>query len=129
MTPAEELRSAAARLRDDRNCDNQDLHSESSELLAMVAVLLRAREPLAAWLERAAKHYEGAVTAATQVWGDVEHPRAVEFIDTGIGLSGAFPVAAAVNGPQRPGPVQGGPIVDHRDPVQMVDSLLREDRS
>lgn len=55
MTPAEELRTAAASLRDVRNCANYDLDCDSLELLALIAKLLKAREPLASLLDEAAK--------------------------------------------------------------------------
>jgi len=53
-TPTEELRAAAVRLRDNRNCEGFLVDCNSRELLEMIRVLLRAREPLIGWLEDAA---------------------------------------------------------------------------
>ena len=50
-TPADELRTAAATLRDDRNCDGYTADSNSRELLAMIRILLNARAALADWLD------------------------------------------------------------------------------
>ncbi|HEY6116453.1 MAG TPA: hypothetical protein VI172_10880 [Candidatus Dormibacteraeota bacterium] len=52
--PTEELRAAAARLRDNRNCEGFLVDCNSRELLEMIRVLLRTREPLIRWLEDAA---------------------------------------------------------------------------
>lgn len=54
MTPTEELRAAAARLRDDRNVTTGSVDSDSRELLEMIRLLLGAREPLIRLLEDAA---------------------------------------------------------------------------
>ncbi|MGW0582404.1 hypothetical protein ACWD25_42225 [Streptomyces sp. NPDC002920] len=53
-TPTEELRAAAARLRDDRNITGYLVDCNSRELLEMIRTLLAAREPLIRWLEDAA---------------------------------------------------------------------------
>ncbi|MGW1001758.1 hypothetical protein [Streptomyces sp. NPDC002520] len=51
-----ELRTAAARLRDDRNLNGHRVDSGSRELLEMIRILLRLREPLARWLEEQAQY-------------------------------------------------------------------------
>ncbi|MCQ9178571.1 hypothetical protein KMT30_05910 [Streptomyces sp. IBSBF 2953] len=53
-THTDELRAAAARLRDDRNVNGHRVDCDSRELLEMIRVLLAAREPLIRWLETAA---------------------------------------------------------------------------
>lgn len=95
MTPAEQLRLAAARLRDDRNCDGHNVDCRSRELLAMIAALLRTREPLAALLEGAAEEIEQDADA----------------IGTAP-VEAALTAARAVLAPPRPGHVQGGHITD-----------------
>lgn len=91
-----ELTTAVTRLRDDHNCDNQRVDSTSRELLGMISALLRAREPLAAWLEGELHRWDPE--ADIQSW-DHSHERALA-------------VARAINAPARPGTLQGGPIVD-----------------
>jgi hypothetical protein len=95
-TPIDELRAAAARLRDDRNCNNFRVDCNSRELLDMIRVLLRAREPLAAWLEHEITRYDPA--ADIQV---ADHSHEI-----------ALAVARAINAAAEPGPVRGGAILD-----------------
>ncbi|MEU3899776.1 hypothetical protein [Streptomyces sp. NPDC045251] len=49
----QELRTAAARLRDDRGTRGR-VDSDSRELLETLRILLKVREPLACWLEEQA---------------------------------------------------------------------------
>lgn len=95
-SPTEELRAAAARLRDDRNCDGFRVDCNSRELLDMIRVLLRAREPLAAWLEHEITRYDPG--AGIQV---TDHSHEI-----------ALAVARAINAAAEPGPVRGGTILD-----------------
>jgi hypothetical protein len=95
MTPAEECRAAAARLRDDRNCDGHNVDSPSRELLAMIAALLRAREPLAQLLDGAAEEMEADADAINAAPCD-----------------NALTLARAVLADARPGHVQGAVITD-----------------
>lgn len=100
MNPAvkaiEELRAAAARLRDEQNCDGFTVDCNSRELLDMIRVLLRAREPLAAWLEHEATRYDPEATVQVT---DRSHEIAIA-------------VARAINATAEPGPMRGGPILD-----------------
>lgn len=124
MTPADELRAAAATLRNDRNCNNQRLDSNSRELLTMTAALLRAREPLAAVLERAATAYDAAVTAARRVWPD-DPAKQASFPADDKGHQLALAVARAVNAARRPGHAQGGPIADRLDPQTLLRDIAK----
>jgi hypothetical protein len=109
-TPVEELRTAAKRLRDTRNCDGFNVDSNSRELLDMIRVLLRAREPLAKWLEDAATIHLPDNECG---YCDPQHNR--------LGLPcPALAVARAVNAAATPGPVLGGKIVDHAAPVRAL---------
>src|SRR3546814_2021503 len=94
-TPIDELRTAAARLRDDRNCDGFRVDCNSRELLDMIRVLLRAREPLAELLETAIPYLDGH--------NGVAYPTHVVY---------ALTVARAINAAAEPGPVRGGTIRD-----------------
>lgn len=109
MSAVDEIRQAVARLRDTEGVDGHLLDSDSRELLDMVRVLLRAREPLADLLDAAAvdmemcdrinsrdPHNDGK----TRV---MHHPMA----------SAALAVARAVNGQAQPGYARGGLIADH----------------
>lgn len=51
MTPAEELRQAADRLRDSHRYDGIKVDSDSRETLLLLRDLLAIRDHLAAWLE------------------------------------------------------------------------------
>lgn len=96
-----ELRTAVARLRDDKNCSGFGVDSNSRELLDMIRVLLRARAPLADWLEHEISRYD---LAAGIQETDGSHRVALE-------------VARAVNGPAQPGHALGGLIIDHQRPI------------
>lgn len=58
MSPADELRAAADSLRNIRNCEHQDLDSDSLELLQLVGKLLRARKPLIELLDNTAEQMD-----------------------------------------------------------------------
>jgi len=101
-TPVEEIRAAAARLRDTRGCDNHRLDSDSRELLALVRVLLQAREPLVPWLDDAA-----TVHARDSECGYCMPGR------NPLGLPcPALATARAINATPAPGPLRGGQITD-----------------
>ncbi|MEI5520705.1 hypothetical protein WB388_08830 [Streptomyces brasiliscabiei] len=108
-TPIEELRAAAARLRDNRNCDGHRVDCNSRELLEMIRVLLRAREPLAAWLEHEITRYDPA--ADIQVT-DRSHEIALT-------------VARAINGAAEPGPGGDGRIADRLSGSSLYEQLRR----
>lgn len=94
-SPVAELRQAATRLRDDRNCTGYNVDCNSRELLDMIRVLLRAREPLAKLLDEVADSCE-------QEGGIVEDSTTDE----------AVTLARAINAAPVPGHVLGGPILD-----------------
>lgn len=77
-SPAGTLRAAAERLRDTAGCNGYALNCDSSGLLHMVALLLRARPLLADWLDGAARDAEEigpdpqAVAVARAVLGETE---------------------------------------------------------
>lgn len=103
MTPADELRTAAARLNDTHNCDGYSVDSDSRELLDMIRVLLRTREPIAKLLTEVAESVEqdgGIIQNATD--------------------DGALTVARAVNATATPGPILGGQIIDWQDPASAL---------
>lgn len=95
--PEAELRAAVDRLRDDRNCSGYSVDCDSSELLDMIRVLLRARAPLADWLEHEITRYDPAAGIQES---DGSHRVALA-------------AARAVNAEARPGYALGGLIVDH----------------
>jgi hypothetical protein len=95
MNPAEELRLAAARLRDDHNCNGFNLDCRSRELLALIAALLRTREPIALLLEN----------AATEVEQDADKAGRAS-------VEAALAIARAVLAPPRAGHVQAGEVID-----------------
>jgi len=99
-TPAEELRTAATKLRDDRNCDGYTVDSNSRELLAMIRMLLNARTTLADWLEA-----ESADPVTV-----VHNPMCP---DPACTINAALAVARAINGQTRPERAAAGAIVDH----------------
>lgn len=101
-TPIDELRTAAARLRDDRNCDNYRVDCNSRELLDMIRVLLRAREPLIKWLEDAT-----GIHLPDSECGYCDSQR--NRLDLPCP---ALAVARAINAAAEPGPVRGGAILD-----------------
>ncbi|MFJ9657592.1 hypothetical protein ACIRPR_06440 [Streptomyces griseoflavus] len=92
ITPADELRAAAAKLR------------PSSPAVAAHTVAVRvppaAADALAAWLDETANNHDAAVTAARQVWGDDAAADALEWLTTGPGRvpPHAVALARAVNG-------------------------------
>lgn len=102
-TPIDELRTAAARLRDDRNCDGHRVDCNSRELLEMIRVLLRAREPLAEFLETEA----GVAEDIQRQSPDLTADQVAAFVH------GALGTARAINAAAEPGPVRGGAILDH----------------
>lgn len=102
-TPADELRTAAARLRDDRNCNGYNVDSNSRELLDMIRVLLRAREPLAKLLDEVADSVE-------QDGGIIQDSTSDE----------ALTLARAINASATPGPVLGGQIIDWAHPTSAL---------
>ena len=101
-TRVEELRAAAKRLRDTRNCDGYTVDSDSRELLDMIRVLLRTREPMAKWLEDAA-----TLHLPVNECGYCDKRR--NSLDLPCP---AIAVARAINAAAIPGPVLGGKIVD-----------------
>ncbi|MHC3474656.1 hypothetical protein ACYF6T_39005 [Streptomyces sp. 7R007] len=109
MTPIEELRAAAARLRDDRNCDGFRVDCNSRELLEMIRVLLRAREPLAAWLEHETTRYDPAAT--------------IQVTDRSHEI--ALAVARAINAAVDPGPGRDGHIEDRHSGRALYERLKR----
>lgn len=98
-----ELRTAGARLRDDRNCDGFRVDCDSRELLEMIRILLRAREPLARWLE--------------------EHAQYV--VNSGMYDVLAVDVARAINGTGEPGRGEDGHIEDRRSGSYLYEQLMR----
>lgn len=106
MTPTEELRAAAARLRDNRNCDGFRVDCNSRELLEMIRVLLRAREPLAELLETAVSYLDGH--------DGIAHP---------THLARAVTVARAINSVAEPGPEQDGHIEDSLSGRSLYEQL------
>lgn len=101
-TPTDELRTAAARLRDDRNCDGFRVDCNSRELLDMIRVLLRAREPLAEFLENEASVAEDIRRQSPDLTED----------QLAAVVHGAVSIARTVNAAAQPGPVRGGAILD-----------------
>lgn len=99
-TPLEDLRAAVTILRDTAGCTTGLINSDNQELLALVAVLLRLREPAAAWLEAEA---ERLATTAHPDWHDVIGAHA---------LAAARAVLTTVP-TGRPGPAEPGPIIDN----------------
>jgi hypothetical protein len=97
-----ELRTAAAQLRDDRNVKG-GVDCASRELLEMIRILLRAREPLARWLDEQARY------VASSGMYDVL----------------AVDVARAVNGSDEPGPGEDGHMADRRSGAYLYERLKR----
>ena len=98
-----ELRTAAARLRDDRNIDGHRVDCDSRELLEMIRLLLRVREPLARWLDQQRRY------VATRGAYDVL----------------AVDVARAVNNLVEPERGQDGHIEDRHTGQALYAQLLR----
>ena len=95
QTPADELRAAATKLRDDRNCDGYTVDCNSRELLGMIRILLNSRLALADWLE------------SLNGIDLTEHGAMSEEI------THALAVARAINGQTKPSRAGAGRIVDH----------------
>ncbi|MFD4258197.1 hypothetical protein ACFWR9_11340 [Streptomyces sp. NPDC058534] len=95
-----ELRTAAARLRDDSSTKGR-VDSDSRELLETIRILLRAREPLARWLEEQAQY------VARSGMYDVL----------------AVDVARAVNGTDEPGPGHDRHIEDRLSGRSLYERL------
>lgn len=90
MTPADELRAAADKLRAATPAE---------------PAMTRAYEPLARWLDAEVKQHAAAIAAAATVWGSTGHPDAIAWLDTGAGGTSphALAVARAVLGtPEQP---------------------------
>ncbi|MER7206373.1 hypothetical protein ABT340_04840 [Streptosporangium sp. NPDC000239] len=83
MTPVEEIRAAAARLRSTDHHGTINGDTDNEELIRLIGDLLRSRESLAKWLEAAAKEY------LTTDWTDCPAAAA------------ALPVARAILGATR----------------------------
>jgi hypothetical protein len=109
MTPADELRTAVTRLRDTRNCDGYNVDCDSRELLDMIRVLLRTREPLANWLAKLADFCD----SVEDVHGRQPPADNLSIVD---GLA----MARAINATAAPGPVLGGQITDRLNLAQML---------
>ncbi|WP_329141015.1 hypothetical protein [Streptomyces sp. NBC_00670] len=100
VSPLEELRAAVAVLRDTTGAARGRLDSNNQELLALVAVLLRIREPVATWLEAEIARLE---TPTAPGWHEVVGRRAL-----------AVARAVLTTKPQeRPGPAEPGPVIDN----------------
>ncbi|MFJ8348940.1 hypothetical protein ACIQ9J_21780 [Streptomyces sp. NPDC094153] len=99
----QELRTAAARLRDDRNLDGYRVDSGSRELLEMIRILLRLREPIARWLEEQAQY------VAARGMYDVL----------------ALDVARAINNAGEPGRGQDGHIEDRLSGRSLYEQVMR----
>ncbi|MET7944398.1 hypothetical protein [Streptomyces sp. NPDC005302] len=98
-TATEELDAAINVLRNTSGAEKGRLDSDSQELLVLVAVLLRIREPVAAWLESEAARLNTSV-----------HPGGH---DTLAGHARAVASAALARSNSRPGPAEPGPIIDN----------------
>lgn len=77
MTPAGELRAAAARLRP--SSPAVAAHTAAVRITPAVA------EALADWLDETAEGHDAAVIAAREVWGDEADEDAREWLTTGHG--------------------------------------------
>ncbi len=97
-----ELRTAAARLRDERGTKGR-VDSNSRELLETIRILLSLREPLARWLEEQAQY-----VAASGMY-DVM----------------AVDIARAINGTGEPDPGQDGHISDRHSGSALYEELRR----
>ena len=114
-TPTEELRAAAARLRDNRNCNGHRVDCNSRELLAMLRILLAAREPLVRWLEDAA-----ILHLPVSECGYCDGRRNPLKLPCP-----ALTVARAINSSAEPGPGQDGHIEDRRSGSSLYEQLKR----
>lgn len=113
-TPTEELRAAAARLRDDRNLKG-GVDCNSRELLEMIRALLAAREPLAAWLEDAA-----TIHVPDSECGYCNRERNLFRVPCP-----ALAVARAINNAGDLGPGREGRITDRRSGSHLYEQLRR----
>ncbi|MFI5973570.1 hypothetical protein [Streptomyces sp. NPDC051452] len=113
--PAEELRAAAARLRDDRNCDGFLVDCNSRELLEMIRVLLGAREPLIRWLEDAA-----VIHLPDSECGYCDSRRNLFNLPCP-----ALAVARAISGLTDPGRGRSGHIEDRLSGASIYERLMR----
>lgn len=101
-----ELRTAAARLRDDCGTNGR-VDSNSRELLEILRILLRLREPIAQWLGEQAQY-----VAASGMYDVL-----------------AVDVARVINGTGEPGPGQDGHIEDRLSGRALYERLMGgEDR-
>ncbi|MFF0597867.1 hypothetical protein [Streptomyces antibioticus] len=115
MTPTEELRAAAARLRDDRNITAGSVDSDSRELLEMIRLLLGAREPLIRLLED-----QATVHLPDNECGWCAGPR------NPLGLPcPALAVARALNSTVEPARGAAGHIEDRRSGRSLYEQLMR----
>ncbi|MFJ2719412.1 hypothetical protein [Streptomyces sp. NPDC087437] len=97
-----ELRTAAARLREDRKLKGR-VDAGSRELLEMIRILLRLREPIATWLEEQAQYVA----------------------DRGMYDVLAVDVARAVNNVGEPGRGQDGHIEDRLSGRSLYEQVMR----
>jgi hypothetical protein len=114
-TPIEQLRAAAARLRDNRNCDGFLVDCNSRELLDMIRVLLRAREPLAEFLETEADVAQDIRRQSPDLTDD----------QVAAYVQGPLDIARAVNAASEPGPEQDGHIEDRLSGRALYEHLTR----
>ncbi|WP_416976674.1 hypothetical protein [Streptomyces sp. T028] len=114
-TPTEELRAAAGRLRDNRNCEGYLVDCDSRELLEMVRILLGAREPLIRWLEDAA-----TIHLPDSECGYCDGQRNPLKLPCP-----ALVVARAINTASNPGPGQDGHIEDKLSGRSLYEQLRR----
>ncbi|MEV4033432.1 hypothetical protein [Streptomyces umbrinus] len=99
----DELRAAAARLRDNRNQSGYRVDCDSRELLDTIRILLRLREPLAQWLDQQAQYVA----------------------DSGMYDVLAVDVACAVNNTGEPGRGQDCHIADRLSGRSLYEQLRR----
>ncbi|WP_329214896.1 hypothetical protein OG352_05465 [Streptomyces sp. NBC_01485] len=114
-TPTEELRTAAARLRNNTNCDGHLVDCNSRELLEMLRILLAAREPLLRWLEDAA-----TLHLPVSECGYCDGRRNPLKLPCP-----ALAAARAINGVTEPGPGQDGRIEDKLSGSFLYEQLKR----
>lgn len=114
-SPIEELRAAATRLRDDRNVNGYRVDCNSRELLEMIRVLLRARTPLAEFLE-----IEADVAAEIQSHSpDLTDEQLAAYVPRSLAI------ARAINGATEPGPGQDGHIEDRLSGRSLYEQMKR----
>lgn len=113
-TATEELRAAAARLRDDRNLIG-GVDCDSRELLEMIRTLLAARDPLVLWLEDAATIH--LPDSECGYCDGTHNPLKLP--------CPPLAVARAINGASDPGPGREGHITDRRSGSYLYEQLRR----